>query len=61
VKHFREALAPENKLLERILPRHSVSFNRAEWRAEILAKLEFYESEYQKLKDSTTLLEIKDG
>ena len=40
------------------LPGHSVHYNRAEWRAEILATLAFYESEYQKLKDSTTLLEL---
>ena len=58
VKHFREALVKDNFRERSPLPGHSVHYNRAEWRAEILATLEFYESEYQKLKDSTTLLEL---
>jgi hypothetical protein len=34
------------------------SFNREMWRNETLTKLEYYESEYQKLKESTSLLEL---
>jgi hypothetical protein len=33
-------------------------FNRQSWRIETLTKLEYYESEYQKLKESTSLLEL---
>jgi hypothetical protein len=33
-------------------------FNRDLWRNETLTKLEYYESEYQKLKESTSLLEL---
>ena len=33
-------------------------FNRERWHNETLIKLEYYESEYQKLKESTSLLEL---
>jgi hypothetical protein len=33
-------------------------FNRQEWRAETITKLQYYESEYRKLKESTSLLEL---
>jgi hypothetical protein len=33
-------------------------FNRDMWYNETLTKLEYYESEYQKLKESTSLLEL---
>jgi hypothetical protein len=33
-------------------------FNRERWHYETLTKLEYYESEYQKLKESTSLLEL---
>jgi hypothetical protein len=33
-------------------------FNREMWQNETLTKLEYYESEYQKLKESTSLLEL---
>jgi hypothetical protein len=34
-------------------------FNRDMWRNETLTKLEYSESEYQKLKESTSLLELR--
>jgi hypothetical protein len=33
-------------------------FNRDTWRNETLTKLEYYESEYENLKESTSLLEL---
>jgi hypothetical protein len=33
-------------------------FDREMWRNETLTKLEYYESEYHKLKESTSLLEL---
>ena len=35
-----------------------IEFNREEWRTETQLKLEYYESEYQRLKESTLLLEL---
>ena len=37
---------------------HYDFFNRQAWRHETLEKLEYYESEYQKLKEMTSLLEL---
>jgi hypothetical protein len=51
VKHFRDAMADDWTGLELI-------FNRQTWRTETLAKLEYYESEYCKLKEMTSLLEL---
>ena len=53
VKHFRDAMA-DNWLCEY----NDFSFNRQEWHTETLTKLEYYESEYRKLKESTSLLEL---
>jgi hypothetical protein len=33
-------------------------FNREEWRTETITKLEYYESEYRRLKEITSLLEL---
>jgi hypothetical protein len=51
VKHFRDAMADDWKGRED-------DFNRQEWRAETITKLQYYECEYQKLKESTSLLEL---
>jgi hypothetical protein len=56
VKHFRDAMA-DNWLCEY----NDCSFNRQEWHTETLTKLEYYESEYRKLKESTSLLELACG
>ena len=51
VKHFRDAMSDDwtgNKF----------GFNREEWRTETVTKLEYYESEYRRLKESTSLLEL---
>jgi len=53
VKHFRDTMA-DNWLCEY----NDCSFNRQEWHTETLTKLEYYESEYRKLKESTSLLEL---
>jgi hypothetical protein len=52
VKHFRDNMADDwmgNKVC---------FFNSERWRNETLTKLAYYESEYQKLKESTSLLEL---
>jgi hypothetical protein len=36
----------------------ATKFNRQTWLTETLAKLEYYESEYQQMKESTSLLEL---
>jgi hypothetical protein len=51
VKHFRDAMADDYTVYE-------TDFNRQEWRTETLAKLEYYESEYRKLKETTSILEL---
>ena len=51
VKHFRDAMADD-------WMGDDINFNREEWRDETLTKLEYYESEYLKLKESTSLLEL---
>jgi len=53
VKHFRDAMADDwNGDCD------DDDFNRQEWRAETITKLQYYESEYRKLKESTSLLEL---
>jgi hypothetical protein len=51
VKHFRDAMADDWMGDDNY-------FNREEWRAETVTKLEYYESEYQRLKEITSLLEL---
>jgi hypothetical protein len=51
VKHFRDAMADDWMCC-------NSNFNGQEWRAETLTQLEYYESEYWKLKESTSLLEL---
>ena len=52
VKHFRDNMADD------WMGNEDNHFNREMWRNETLTKLEYYESEYQKLKESTSLLEL---
>jgi len=51
VKHFRDAM-------DDYWMGGNNNFNRQEWRAETITKLQYYESEYRKLKESTSLLEL---
>jgi hypothetical protein len=51
VKHFRDAMTDD-------WMGDDNDFNREEWRTETLTKLEYYESEYRKLKEVTSLLEL---
>jgi hypothetical protein len=51
VKHFRDAMADD-------WMGDDNNFNRAEWLAETVAKLEYYEYEYRRLKESTSLLTL---
>ena len=51
VKHFRDAMIDD-------WMGDDNNFNREEWRAETVTKLEYYESEYWILKESTSLLEL---
>ena len=51
VKHFRDAMAD-------IWMGHEFNFNRQAWYTETLTKLEYYESEYRKLKEVASLLEF---
>jgi hypothetical protein len=51
VKHFRDAMVDD-------WMGDDHDFNREEWLTETLAKLEYYESEYRKLKEITSLLEL---
>jgi hypothetical protein len=51
VKHFRYAM-------DDYWMGDDHDFNREEWRAETVTKLEYYELEYQKLKETTSLLEL---
>jgi hypothetical protein len=53
VKHFRDAMADDWMGCNS----YYSNFNRQTWRTETLAKLEYYESEYRKLKEMTSLLE----
>jgi hypothetical protein len=52
VKHFRDALA------DNWMGAEDNDFNREMWLTETLTKLEYYESEYRKLKEITSLLEL---
>jgi hypothetical protein len=52
VKHFRDNMA------DYWMGDKDNHFNREMWLNETLTKLEYYESEYQKLKESTSLLEL---
>jgi len=52
VKHFRDAMADDWMGCD------SDYFNGQVWRAETLTKLEYYESECSRLKESTSLLEL---
>jgi hypothetical protein len=52
VKHFRDNMS------DYWMGYMDNNFNREMWRNETLTKLEYYESEYQKLKESTSLLEL---
>jgi hypothetical protein len=51
VKHFRDAMADDWMV-------DDDDFNREAWYNETLTKLEYYESEYLTLKESTSLLEL---
>jgi hypothetical protein len=53
VKHFRD-----NIMSDYWMGYMDNDFNREMWRNETLTKLEYCESEYQKLKESTSLLEL---
>jgi hypothetical protein len=52
VKHFRDDMADD------WMGDKDSTFNRERWHNETLTKLEYYESAYQKLKESTSLLEL---
>jgi hypothetical protein len=52
VKHFRDDMADD------WMGDVDNNFNRERWRNETLRKHAYYESEYQKLKESTSLLEL---
>jgi hypothetical protein len=52
VKHFRDAMADD------WMGCNSHYFNGHAWRTDTLTKLEYYESEYQKLKETTSILEL---
>jgi hypothetical protein len=52
VKHFRDVMD------DYFMASDYVNFNRQAWHDETLTKLEYYESEHQKLKESTSLLEL---
>jgi hypothetical protein len=52
VKHFRDDMADD------WMGSNDIDFNRDLWRNETLTKLAYYESEYEKLKESTSLLEL---
>ena len=51
VMQFRDAMAND-------WTGSALSFNGQAWRDETLAKLEYYESEYRRLKEVTSLLEL---
>jgi hypothetical protein len=52
IKHFRDAMADDWMGDDR------KNFNRQAWHTETVTKLEYYESEYRRLKESTSLLEL---
>ena len=51
VKHFRDTM--DDSWMG-----GNHNFNRQEWRAETITKLQYYESEYQRLKEMTSMLEL---
>ena len=51
MKHFRDAMAND-------WTNDEYRLDRQEWHTDTLAQLEYYESEYQKLKEMTSLLEL---
>jgi hypothetical protein len=51
VKHFRDAMVDD-------WTGNELNFNRQVWLAETVSKLEYYESEYRRLKEMTSLLEL---
>jgi hypothetical protein len=51
IKHFRDAMVDD-------WMGNDHDFNSEEWRTETLTKLEYYDSEYRKLKEITSLLEL---
>jgi hypothetical protein len=53
VKHFLDAMTDDYWMGD-----NDYRFNRQAWRTETLTKLEYYESEYRKLEESTSLLEL---
>jgi hypothetical protein len=52
VKHFRDDMA------DNWMGKEYSDFNRDMWRNETLTKLVYYESEYEKLNETTSLLEL---
>jgi hypothetical protein len=52
IKHFRDAMADD------WMGDDEDDFDREEWHNETLTKLEYYESEYLRLKEMTSLLEL---
>jgi hypothetical protein len=54
VKEFRDAMNDEYEGYDN-------NFNGQLWHTETLTKLEYYESEYRRLKESTSLLELAHG
>jgi hypothetical protein len=57
VKHFRDAMADDWSNDEESIYGDD-DFNRQAWLNETLAKLEYYESEFRRLKETTSLLEL---
>jgi hypothetical protein len=60
VKHFRDAMADDwsNDKESIALSYGDDDFNRQAWLNETLTKLEYYESEFRRLKETTSLLEL---
>jgi hypothetical protein len=56
IKHFRDSMSDDDWMGDN--NEFNVIFNRQEWRTETFTKLEYYESEYLRLKESTSLLEL---
>jgi hypothetical protein len=53
IKHFRDKMSDDDWM-----GNNDNDFNKEEWRAETQTKLEYYESEYRRLKETTALLEL---
>jgi hypothetical protein len=52
IKHFRDAMADD------WMGDENCAFDRQRWQNETITKLMYYESGYQRLKESTSLLEL---